>query len=99
MGKIESEKLIERKLKNNIRLLGGMAFKLPGEILRGVPDRLILLPGEVVIFAETKTTGEKLSKIQKYIHKKLKGLGFKVYTIDSTKSIKQLVKDYQKRIL
>lgn len=99
MEKIESEKLIERKLRDTIRNLGGIALKLPGEILRGVPDRLILLPGEVVIFAETKTTGKKPSKIQSYVHNKLRGLGFKVYVIDSTKDVKQLVREYQKRVL
>lgn len=85
--KIESEKLLDRKLKEAVKKMGGMPIKLETNYISGLPDRLFLLPGGVMFFAEIKTTGEEPKPLQKSMHKKLKGLGFHVLTIDSSKMI------------
>ena len=94
---MESEKLLERKFNRTIKSAGGWALKLLPGIISGLPDRIALLPGGVVVFAEIKTTGEKPRKIQTYVHKKIRNLGFKVYVIDTTKDILQIIKDYENR--
>jgi len=90
---IESEKVLERKLVNAIKAKGGLCIKLLSNHFIGLPDRLCLLPGGIIFFAEIKTTGLKPSKVQTHIHSKIAGLGFKVYTIDNSIIIKLLTGD------
>lgn len=78
-----NEKLIERKLRENVRKLGGIALKLVSPNHRGVPDRLVLMPGGRVSFAEIKTTGKKPTPLQVKSIEMLRGLGFEVEVIDS----------------
>lgn len=92
---IESEKSLERKLSKGVEKLGGLYFKLPAVYVAGLPDRLCLLPGGVVFFAEIKTTGKKVSKIQKLMHNKIKRIGFKVYIIESSQNIKDIITGYE----
>lgn len=91
--KIESEKTLERKLRASLKLKGGWGLKLLASHIKGLPDRLCLLPGGVVFFAEIKTTKKKPDKIQRFIHDKLMNLGFKVYTIDNSNDIKEIIEN------
>lgn len=71
------EKEIEGKLVKMVKSHGGLCLKwvCPGWL--GVPDRIILLPGGRVWFAELKRPkGGKLSAAQKWWAKKLIDLGF-----------------------
>ena len=61
---IESEKVLERKLVEKIKKLGGHAYKFVSPNQRGVPDRLCVLPHGITIFVELKTTGKKPTKLQ-----------------------------------
>ena len=61
-------------------------IKLLSTFVKGLPDRMILCRGGYVGFAEIKTTGKKPTKIQTYIHEKLRALGFKVFVIDDLES-------------
>ncbi len=88
---IESEKLLERKLRQNIDRLGGWSIKLLSLHITGLPDRICLLPGGRVIFVEVKTTGEKPTKIQRFVHKRLRKLGFQVEIIDTSLKIEEML--------
>lgn len=83
----ESEKYLERKLKLITESKDGMCIKLPAIHLRGIPDRLCILPNGVVFFAEIKTTGKKPRAIQVIMQNRIKMLGFPVYVVDSSESI------------
>lgn len=61
-------------------------IKLLSTFIKGLPDRMILCQGGYVGFAEIKTTGKKPTKIQTYIHEKLRALGFTVFVIDDLES-------------
>ena len=89
--KIESEKLLEAKLKDHIKKLGGWSIKILSMHINGLPDRLCLIPGGGLFFAEIKTTKKKPELIQKVMHRKLKKLGFEVYVIDNSELIKEIV--------
>ena len=52
------EKTIEHKLKTAVGDIGGLALKFVSLGMDGVPDRLILLPGGRMAFAEVKSTRE-----------------------------------------
>lgn len=77
-----SEKLLEKKLREGVEKLGGLAIKFFCPTFTGLPDRIILMPGGRVYFAEMKTTGEKLRPRQEVVHRQLRNLGFTVWTID-----------------
>lgn len=76
------EKDIEKKLREMVEKRGGLCLKWVCPGWAGVPDRIILLPGGRIIFAELKRPkGGKLSKLQKWWAKKLIDLGFSHWTI------------------
>jgi hypothetical protein len=71
------EKDIEQKLIDMVQDYGGLCLKWVCPGWSGVPDRIILLPGGRVIFAETKRPkGGKLSKLQEWWLDRLRALGF-----------------------
>lgn len=94
-----NEKTLEQKLKTVIRFNGGLYLKLLPFQCNGLPDRLCLLPGGVIFFAEIKSTGDKPRKIQTYIHKKIRKLGFKLFVIDTLDQIKEIARAYENRKL
>jgi len=91
--KIESEKLLERKLKEEVKKIGGLTIKLLSTHLTGLPDRLCLLPEGRLFFIEMKTTNKEPSKIQLWWHRKLRDLGFKVLVLDTSDKIKQFIQE------
>jgi hypothetical protein len=77
-----NEKLIERKIVKHVKKLGGLPIKLFSAWFTGLPDRLVLLPGARIWFAEIKTTGKNLTVRQKIVMGVLQKLGFSVDVID-----------------
>lgn len=87
MKDIISEKDLERTFSEKLnRTKKVWVIKLLSAFIKGLPDRMILCQGGYVGFAEIKTTGKKPTKIQTYIHEKLRALGFKVFIIDDLES-------------
>lgn len=87
MKDIISEKDLERTFSEKLnRTKKVWVIKLLSTFIKGLPDRMILCQGGYVGFAEIKTTGKKPTKIQTYIHEKLRALGFKVFVIDDLES-------------
>lgn len=82
-----NEKLIERKLRESVKRLGGLALKFSSPYHRGIPDRIILMPGGQTFFVELKTTGKKPTLLQLKAIKDLIALGFDVRVIDSQESL------------
>lgn len=86
-----NEKQIENKLVLAVKKLGGIAPKFVSPGFAGMPDRLILLPDGHIAFTELKAPGKKPRPLQISRHRLLEGLGFKVYVIDSTNQIGQIL--------
>ena len=82
--KQESEKTLEARLVREIEARGGMALKYTSQYHRGIPDRIVLLPGGHTIFVELKSTGQKPTKLQMHAIRKLVKMGHSVYIIDRT---------------
>ena len=82
-----NEKVIERKLVDAVKKLGGIAPKFVSPGLDGVPDRIILLPGGRIAFIETKAPGKKMRPLQIRRKEQLESLGFPVYCVDSVEQI------------
>lgn len=90
---VDSEKVVERKLVELVKINGGMCIKLLCDQLIGLPDRMCLFPGHKIVFVELKTTGRKPKHIQAYMHNKLRALGFRVEVIDTVESVINFVDD------
>ena len=88
-----SEKVLEAELRERCKALGWMCIKLTSQYQRGLPDRLILMPGGRVCFAEIKTTGKKPTALQRVTHERLRALGYRVEVVDTTESLDNLIVD------
>ena len=84
---MRSEKQIEQKLAREVKRYGGIAPKFTPPGFDGMPDRIILLPGGHIAFAELKAPGRKPRKLQYARHRMLRRLGFQVYVIDNPEQI------------
>lgn len=87
---------IEEALKNGVEALGGLCIKLVSPGFAGIPDRLILMPGGMLYFIETKQPGKDLRLLQNVIRLQLLALGFKAYKIDTMQKVKQFLTFIQK---
>ena len=92
--KRESEKVTERNLVSAAKRVNGWCIKIPAIHINGLPDRLLLLPNGVPIFVELKSEGEKPTRLQKSVHRKLRKMGFPVEVIETQAQMKQMFKDY-----
>ena len=82
---------IEKKLVRKVKAKGGIAPKFVSPGYAGMPDRLVLLPGGVFAFAELKAPDMKPRPLQVSRHRLLRSLGFKVYVIDETQQIEEVL--------
>lgn len=60
----KKESTIEAYLVQEVRKLGGKAYKFTSPSQRGVPDRIVIFRNCMPIFVELKAEGGKLSKLQ-----------------------------------
>lgn len=81
------EKEIEKYLREEIKKLGGIAYKFTSPGNSGVPDRLVLLPCGVMAFVELKAPGGKTTAIQDGQISRIQKLNFDVYVIDSKMAV------------
>ena len=77
------ESVIEKALVERVKALGGMCEKFTSPSRRGVPDRIVILPGGRVVFVELKAPGKALSVLQQRDHARRHALGCSVLVIDS----------------
>ena len=85
------EKTIERKLVDAVRAAGGLCPKFVSPGMDGMPDRLILMPGGRVLFAELKAPGKKPRPLQLCRHAQLRARGFDVAVLDTPASVQRLM--------
>jgi hypothetical protein len=81
------ERQIENQLMRATRHMGGLAPKFTSPGWDGVPDRIVLLPGARIAFAELKAPGKQLRPLQVKRKRQLEALGFRVYCIDRSEQI------------
>lgn len=87
----ELEASLEAYFRRAVRSAGGMLIKLaPTE--RGVPDRMVLLPGGVLALVELKASGGRLSAIQQVWHTRAAELGTEVVVLTGRSQIDEWVR-------
>lgn len=86
------EKELERKLVKRISTAGGECFKWVSPGHTGVPDRIVLASGGRICFVEMKAPGKKERPRQRIVQRKLRDLGFTVFSsVDSAEKIEEVV--------
>lgn len=88
----ESE--IERILVEEVRKLGGRAYKWVSPGNAGVPDRIVFFPGGQQVFVELKTGRGQLTKLQTVQIKRLLDLGQPVYVVRGIDGLSQFFQDW-----
>lgn len=86
------ERDVERALIRAVRRAGGVCLKFTSPCWAGAPDRLCLLPGGRIFFAEVKRPGGKPRPLQLKRHEELRRLGFSVRVIDSKEECDEITR-------
>lgn len=86
-----SEKILEKKLVEGVKKLGGKALKFSSITDTSYPDRLVLLPGGKTFWVELKSTGCKQTKLQELRSRELRELGFATFLIDSESGLHMIL--------
>lgn len=93
---LESE--VEAKLRKGVKKLGGMAPKWVSPGTRGVPDRLVFLPGGMVILVELKSDRGTLRPNQVTMRQKLKKLGVTVQVLKGMDEVDAFLQECERWI-
>jgi hypothetical protein len=87
-----TEKVIEQYFRDEIKAIGGRAYKFVSPGNDGVPDRLACLPYGLIVFVELKAPGKTSRPLQVLQQKRLRDLGFIVFAdIDSKEKVDLVV--------
>lgn len=86
------EYAVEKHLVQKTQDCGGWCLKFTCPGIAGVPDRLIILPGGKIGFAELKAPGKKPRPLQQSVIRTLYRYGCRVATIDNLKSAEGFVR-------
>lgn len=81
------ERTIEKHLCDRVHRAGGMCVKFIPTAFAGFPDRIVLLPKAKITFVELKAPGKKPTKLQCFVHERLRAMGFRVLVLDSIASV------------
>ena len=84
------EAKIEARLVARARSAGGEALKWSSPSNRGVPDRIVLLPGGRIVFVELKAPGRVPGAQQQAWLDRLAELGFEAAWVDSLAKVDAL---------
>ena len=61
--------------------MGGLWIKFTSPGMTGVPDRIAIFPGGVIVFVEVKTESGRISPVQEHVIGKLRDRGCHVHVV------------------
>ena len=85
------ERTVEQHLVAGLKKIGVPCVKFLPDLLKGMPDRMILLPEGKVIWCELKTKGGSLEPIQTVRHRELRKAGQQVEIVWSIEEADRLI--------
>ena len=85
------EKSVENYLKKRVKEKGGLCIKIIPDILNGLPDRMVILPGKSPFFIELKAPGQKPRKLQNYWLNRLAEMGQKAYVASNFVQVDEIM--------
>jgi hypothetical protein len=90
------EKEIENYLRDKVKKAGGKAYKFESPGNDGVPDRIVLFPGNQIYFVELKASGKKPRPLQIKQMRDIQNFGCDVRVIDSRDGVDQFINEVVK---
>lgn len=97
--KPELESSVEKYLKDQIEIFEGLCLKWVSPGCRGVPDRIIFLPGGRIIFAELKRSAlGRPDPLQEYRIKQLATMGQDVRLLYGREDVKALITEIREEM-
>lgn len=90
---MQREKSIEQALVRAVEARGGKARKFVSPGWRGAPDRIVMMPGGRIYFAELKRPGGALRPLQRRRLRELEVLGFEARVIASTGDLARFLEE------
>lgn len=87
------ESSLEKKFRESVERIGGLAPKWVSPGNRGVPDRIVILPDGRTAFVELKAPGRPLQPLQRKWKRTLEQLGHKHFKIDSEDDIERFIRE------
>lgn len=93
------EKDVEAYVRREVKKMGGKLLKwvCPGN--DGVPDRIILMPGGWVCFAEFKDGDYQPTELQRYWLKTLTRMGFNAIIIRGLEGARVIIKFIREKVM
>ena len=89
---------VEKYLIRQVKAIDGLCWKWVSPGRRGVPDRIVMLPGGGVYFVELKAPGKTERPDQVFVQKKLRSTGCVVCSsVGSKDAVNAIVGDMQRR--
>ena len=85
------ERDIEKRLVREIRAMGGEAFKWVSPGNDGVPDRIVMLPGGIVVFVELKADRGRLAGVQRVQIRRIQRWGQEVVVVQGMDELDQFI--------
>ena len=89
------ERDIERRLAMETLRRGGVALKFVSPGCAGVPDRIVMMPGGKMGFAELKAPHQKPRPLQERRIRQMRAMGFKVFVIDGIEQISRALDEIE----
>lgn len=89
------ENEVEKYLLTRIKTMGGRVIKLNSSSMRGLPDRMILLPKGRIYFVELKAPGKTPRPLQAAVIKSMIDMGFEVLVIDTKEKVGEFINGIQ----
>jgi hypothetical protein len=81
---MELERDVEQRLTRRVEALDGVCLKHGQD---GWPDRIVMLPGGVLVWVELKRSTGKLSDLQQYRRRQLEQVGQRVQYLWSVDAV------------
>ena len=91
------ESVIEARLRDGVKALGGICWKFVSPGTTGVPDRLIILPGGRIIFVELKADTGRTSAIQQYRINELRNIGADVRILKGLSQVRAFLEEVMEK--
>ena len=92
-----TEKCIEIQLKKAIEKAGGFAWKFNSSSRRGVPDRIVFMPGGRIWFVELKAPGKRPTLLQIKRKNQIEAMGFRVRIIDCLEEVDRFMEEVMQK--
>ncbi|MFT8709465.1 MAG: VRR-NUC domain-containing protein [Sporolactobacillus sp.] len=87
------ERDIEIYLRDQVKKAGGKAYKFESPGNDGVPDRIVIFPGDRIYFIELKRPGGKPRPLQVAKIKELRDFGCWVDVIDTKAGVDEFIEN------